>query len=120
MKTILVVDDEMVLTDILRDVLQDAGYRVVTAADGRAGLDSLPKVRPDLVLCDVMMPIVDGRELCRLMHADPQYRNIPLVMMTAAPGSINPQECDYAALIGKPFDLDHVLTLIESLVGAPV
>ena len=119
MKTILVVDDEMMLTEILRDVLQDAGYRVVTAGDGREGLDSLPKVRPDLVLCDVMMPIVDGRELCRVMRADPQYRSIPVVMMTAAPGSINPHECDYSALIGKPFDLDHVLTTIERLLAVP-
>ncbi len=120
MKTILVVDDETVLTEILCEVLQDAGYRVMTAADGRAGLDSLPKVRPDLVLCDVMMPIMDGRELCRLLRADPQYRNIPLIMMTAAPGSIKAQECDYSALIGKPFDLDHVLTTIEHLLGVPV
>jgi len=117
MKTILVVDDETVLTEILRDVLQDAGYRVVTAADGREGWDSLPKVRPDLVLCDVMMPNMDGREVCRLMRADPQYRTIPVVMMTAAPNSINSRDCDYAALIGKPFDLDHVLTTIEHLLG---
>ncbi len=117
MKTILVVDDEMVLTEILRDVLQDAGYRVATAGDGRAGLDSLPTVRPDLVLCDVMMPILDGREVCRLLRSDPQYHTIPLVMMTAAPGSITRQDCDYTALVGKPFDLDKLLLMIEQLIG---
>jgi CheY-like chemotaxis protein len=119
MKTILVVDDELVLSEILSDVLKDAGYAVLTAGDGREGLETLARLRPDLVLCDVMMPIVDGREVCRIMNNTPEYAGIPLVMMTAAPSSINSGECRFDALIAKPFDLDNVLTVIETLIGTP-
>jgi len=119
MKTILVVDDEVVLSEILSDVLKDAGYGVLTASDGREGLDTLARLRPDLVLCDVMMPIMDGREVCRIMNNTPAYATIPLVMMTAAPNAINADDCRYDALIAKPFDLDNVLTVIETLIGGP-
>jgi len=85
MKTILIVEDELILTEVLSAVLEDAGYHVVTVADGRAGLAALPTVQPDLVLCDVMMPIMDGREMCRRMQAAPAFRDIPVVLMTAAP-----------------------------------
>jgi CheY-like chemotaxis protein len=117
MKTILIVEDELILTEVLSAVLEDAGYHVVTVGDGRAGLAALPTVRPDLVLCDVMMPVMDGREMCRRMQADPTFHAIPLVLMTAAPGAVSLVDCEYAALIRKPFDLDRLLDLINALVG---
>jgi two-component system phosphate regulon response regulator PhoB len=117
MKTILVVEDELVLTEVLSAVLEDAGYRVVAVGDGRAGLAALPAAQPDLVLCDVMMPLMDGRELCRRMQADPAFRHIPVVLMTAAPGAVSLVGCEYAALVRKPFDLDRLLELITSLTS---
>jgi two-component system alkaline phosphatase synthesis response regulator PhoP len=117
MKTILVVEDELVLTEVLSVVLEDAGYRVVAVGDGRAGLAALPTVQPDLVLCDVMMPLMDGRELCRRMQADSAFRDIPFVLMTAAPTVVSPADCKYAALIRKPFDLDRLLDVISALAG---
>jgi len=118
MKTILVVDDEVVLVEILSAVLEDAGYRVRGASNGREGLKALAEEHPDLVLCDVMMPVLDGREVCRAMSADPQYRRIPLVMMSAAPQAMAAAECRYAALVAKPFDLDTLLSLVGQLIGA--
>jgi len=117
MKTILVVEDELVLTEVLSVVLEDAGYRVVTVGDGRAGLAALADVQPDLVLCDVMMPFMDGRELCRCMQADLALRHIPIVLMTAAPSVVSLADCKYAALVRKPFDLDRLLDVIKALVG---
>ena len=117
MKTILVVEDELVLTEVLSVVLEDAGYRVVAVGDGRAGLAALPTVQPDLVLCDVMMPLMDGRELCRRMQADSAFRDIPFVLMTAAPTVVSPADCKYAALIRKPFELDRLLDVISALAG---
>ncbi len=117
MKTILIVEDELILTEVLSAVLEDVGYRVVTVADGGAGLAALPTTQPDLVLCDVMMPVMDGREMCRRMQADPAYRDVPVVLMTAAPTLVSPADCNYAALIRKPFDLDRLLDVINALTG---
>ena len=117
MKTILVVEDELVLTEVLSAVLEDAGYRVVAVGDGQAGLVALPTVQPDLVLCDVMMPLMDGREMCRRMQADVALRHIPIVLMTAAPNVVSLADCKYAALVRKPFDLDRLLDVISTLVG---
>jgi CheY-like chemotaxis protein len=117
MKTILVVEDELVLTEVLSAVLEDAGYRIVAVGDGRAGLAALADVQPDLVLCDVMMPLMDGREMCRRMQADVALRHIPIVLMTAAPNVVSLADCKYAALVRKPFDLDRLLDVISTLVG---
>ncbi|MDP9469617.1 MAG: response regulator [Chloroflexota bacterium] len=74
MKMVLVVDDEPVIRDLVADVLRDEGYAVVTAADGREGLDLLARERPDLVLMDVMMPGLDGREAYLAMRSRPICR----------------------------------------------
>jgi len=120
LKTILVADDEVVLTEILRAVFEDAGYHVMTVGDGREALRRLRESRPDLVLCDVMMPLVDGREVCRTMNADPTLRDIPLVLMSAAPNAAWQEGCQYAAFILKPFDLDKLLGLVDQLTQASV
>ena len=62
-----------------RCVIQDEGYQVSTASNGREGLTHLEKLKPDLVLSDVMLPILDGRALCRAMQADPTYQAIPIM-----------------------------------------
>ncbi|GCF10642.1 response regulator [Dictyobacter arantiisoli] len=116
MSTILVIDDEMSIIEVLRDVLMDEGYEVITANNGLEGLECLKVKRPDLVLCDVMMPVLDGRELCRRMSANPLYRSIPLIFMTAVHKSFNQMDCKYAALIAKPFDLDEVLDTIARFI----
>jgi two-component system alkaline phosphatase synthesis response regulator PhoP len=116
-KTIVVVDDEVTIADMLQSVLQEEGYEVVTAGNGREGLARVEEVRPDLVLCDVMMPILDGREVARAMEANPQYRSIPLVLMSAVGESIIKDHCTYAAFVAKPFDLDELLGTIEGLIG---
>jgi two-component system, OmpR family, alkaline phosphatase synthesis response regulator PhoP len=116
MSTILIVDDEFSIIEVLRDVLLDEGYEVVTANNGQEGWASLEKKRPDLVLCDVMMPILDGRELCRRMTSHPRYHAIPLIFMTAVHKSFNQVECNYVATIAKPFDIDEVLSLIARFI----
>jgi CheY-like chemotaxis protein len=116
MSTILIVDDESSIIEVLRDVLLDEGYDVVTANNGLEGWTSLEATLPDLVLCDVMMPILDGRELCRRMTIHPRYRSIPLIFMTAVHKSFSQAECNYVATIAKPFDIDDVLNLIARFV----
>ena len=116
MSTILVVDDEISIIEVLHDVLVDEGYDVMTANNGQEGWASLEEKRPDLVLCDVMMPIFHGRELCRRMTVHPLYCSIPLIFMTAVHKSFNQTECHNVATISKPFDIDEMLAMIAKFV----
>ena len=116
MKTILVVDDEEAIIEMICAFLEGEGYQTVQANNGQQGLDYLPTVRPDLVLCDIMMPILDGRELCKKMQADNNYRSIPIILMSAAIKSLAQSECRPAALLDKPFDLDDLLKTVQKVI----
>ncbi len=118
MKTILVVDDEPVLRILVREILQDEGYAVVDAADGRSMLELLEGVHPDLVLMDVMMPGVDGREAYQILRSRTDLPDLPVVMMSAAvqPSKLDPS---IAAFLRKPFDLSELLELVAHLIGPP-
>lgn len=80
---ILVVEDEEELNETLRYNLTRVGYRASAAYDGRAALESIRAQRPDLVMLDVMLPGVDGWEVCRALCDDPTLRAIPVVIFTA-------------------------------------
>lgn len=117
MKTILVVDDEPAIAEILLEVLTDEGYHVVAAHNGHEGLRVLAESRPHLVLSDLMMPIMDGLALCRAMQADPAHRTVPIVLMSAAVERAATSACRYAAVLHKPFDLDLVLRTVVEQIG---
>ncbi len=119
MRTILVVDDEVTVAEMLRATLEDEGYRVVTAADGKEALERLPELCPDLVLSDVMMPLLDGRQLANAMAEDPTLQQIPLVLMSAGGEWIVKDRCRYTAFVAKPFELDALLHQIEQVLQAP-
>jgi adenylate cyclase len=80
---ILVVDDDALNRDYLEQELEDRGYRVVAAADGREALELVAAEPPDLILLDVVMPRMDGIEVCRRLKDDPETRLIPIIIMTA-------------------------------------
>jgi CheY-like chemotaxis protein len=80
---ILCVDDDPLILQMLGDMLRLRGYTVLTAPDGEACLDVVTRERPDLILLDVMMPGIDGFEVCRLLKADAGLKNIPIVILTA-------------------------------------
>ena len=118
MKTILVVDDEPVLRTIVREILHEEGYAVVEAADGRGRVEIVARERPDLVLMDVMMPGVDGREAYRQLRAHPEHRDVPVVMMSAAVQS-DGLDPSIAGFVAKPFDLNQLVELVVRLIGHP-
>jgi CheY-like chemotaxis protein len=117
-KTVLVVDDEPVLRAIVREILDEEGYAVLEAADGRVMLEIMAREHPDLVLMDVMMPGVDGREAYRQLRARPEHREVPVVMMSAAVES-DALDPSIAAFMPKPFDLTHLVELVARLIGHP-
>ncbi len=123
MANVLVVDDEFGIVEVIEVALQDAGYRVLTAVDGRLGLERLAQERVDLVLLDFMMPILDGPGMLRAMQADPALRGIPVVMMTSLEETKVRQECGngYAAFLRKPFSITVLLRLVATaLAGHPI
>src|SRR5690349_20691457 len=80
---ILVVDDELSVAEVLEAVLADAGHEVITAINGQQGLERLGERLPSLVLLDFMMPIMDAPGMLNKMKEDPEYRDIPVVIMSS-------------------------------------
>jgi putative two-component system response regulator len=85
-KTILYIDDDRLLLTLCCDVLEDHGYRTIIATDGPSGIETAKAARPDLILLDVMMPDMDGYEVCRRLRADPALRETPIILLTAMQG----------------------------------
>ena len=118
MKKVLVVDDEPVVRAVVRDVLREEGYAVVEAPDGRTMLEILARESPDLVLMDVMMPGIDGREVYRVLRSREDLPDVPVVMMSAAVHA-NRLDPSIAAFLPKPFDLDQLMEAVVGLIGSP-
>lgn len=114
---VLVVDDDASMLDMLAQVLEDAGYQTVQAHDGQEALRRLAEGPVDLVLSDVMMPFVDGRELARRMAAEEAYRGIPVVLATAGGRQVIEAPSPAVAVLSKPFDLDHLLATVTQMLG---
>ncbi len=118
MKTILLVDDEYAIVETLRDVLEWEGYRVLAASNGCEALEVMDHARPDIVLMDLMMPIMDGAEALRRIRQRSEYADIPVVILTAAPKSIlqKPTPIPASAFLAKPFELAKLLDTVSRLL----
>lgn len=114
-KTILVVDDEENLVELLKFRLEANGYNVETASDGEEGLGKMQKLRPDLVVLDVMMPKMHGYEVCRLAKASEKTRDIPIVVLTARSQQKDMDDalnCGADSYVSKPFEPAVLLKII--------
>jgi two-component system chemotaxis response regulator CheY len=110
---ILVVEDDDGIRELVDVVLSGAGYEVLTASDGAAALQVLGQARPDLVLLDMRMPIMDGWEFARRYRARPEP-HAPIVVLTAARDAAErAAEIDANGYLGKPFDVQELLTLVS-------
>jgi CheY-like chemotaxis protein len=116
---ILVVEDEPDIRAFLDDYLTIMGYRVRLADNGRAALDILADWRPDLVLLDVLMPVMSGLTFLKIRQADEALKSIPVVVMTA---SMNLRDVPTTAdaVVPKPFVLDQLLHQISGLLAPSV
>jgi len=102
-KTILVVDDEEAVVEFVGSLLEESDYRILRTYDGRSALEMAQNEHPDLILSDIMMPIMDGLEMCRQLRQAPDTADIPIVLMTA--GRVRNSDCPRATVLPKPFDL---------------
>jgi len=80
---VLVIDDEKDILELVRYNLEKEGYRIITAQDGEAGLEAAARYAPDVVIVDLMLPGIDGLDVCRRLRADPRAARTPIIMLTA-------------------------------------
>ena len=115
---ILSVDDEFGLAELMSEVLNDRGYQTAIAINGELGLQALRERRADLVLLDVMMPVLSGPEMRQQMLADPALASVPVVLMTALLEAVPRDQVDsYVAVLQKPFSPDKLLDAVTRALG---
>jgi len=112
LSTILVVDDEPNMRFLVRVTLESAGHEVVEAYHGGVALERAKASRPDLVVTDLMMPIMGGRELIDRLRSDPETASIPILVLSAN-GNLRVGDAD--AALGKPFDPDVLIESVRTL-----
>jgi CheY-like chemotaxis protein len=118
MAVVLVVDDEVGIADLLSDVLSDEGYRVLVAANGHEALKHAEVERPDLVITDFMMPVMDGAQLLKALADHPDLKDVPVFLMSSAPEAAIRDKCSrYALFIRKPFRIYDVIDLVARVVS---
>jgi CheY-like chemotaxis protein len=108
---LLIVDDEPPILELLQETLADAGYSVLAASNGREALAIAQQTPLALVLTDVMMPHMDGNQLCERLRAELRTQHLPILLMTATRYGISTGAA--TATITKPFDLDALVTLVR-------
>lgn len=118
--TILFVEDEPAVRRLVAFWLEDAGYEVLLAEDGAAGLAQVQAHRPDLVITDALMPNVTGDELVEQLQADPELREIPIVMATAAASPARVRRMTALgcrAVVAKPLEEHAFLAAVRAALG---
>lgn len=119
-KRILVVDDEMYIVNILDFTLAGEGWEVVSANNGEDALRTLLKFEPDLVILDVMMPRIDGVEVCRAIKAREESADTPVIMLTAKDREKDKEEALEAGAdlyLTKPFSPQRLVQEIRNLLN---
>ena len=114
-KTILIVEDEPDTALALKDRLEMEGYRAVTAADGVEALEKLKESKPSLILSDIMMPRMNGYQLCRKIKNEAESSKIPVILLTAKGQESDKYWGDESGCNGyitKPFEMDELLNKV--------
>jgi CheY-like chemotaxis protein len=117
-KRILVIDDEFGLAETVCDLLVFEGYQATSAWNGQMALKKVGEQAPDLIVLDLMMPIMDGTKVLRALKANPSWRSIPVISMSAAATPGRDERALCGGFLRKPFSFDELLALIRQLIGA--
>jgi putative two-component system response regulator len=117
--TILWIDDDPMVLTFGKDILEQRGYRILTALDGPSGISAAAAARPDLIILDVVMPDMTGYEVCRRLRAEPDLQDAPILLLTSL---VDPQVDVLGRDIGatftmtKPADPSLIISAIEELL----
>lgn len=118
-KTILIVEDEQNLVELLKFRLEANGYHVEMAFDGEEGLKKIGTLKPDLVMLDIMMPKMHGYDVCKRAKANIDTKNIPIIMLTARTQKKDMEQAKTAGadgFVAKPFESEELLKEIGRLM----
>jgi two-component system chemotaxis response regulator CheY len=119
-KTIMIVDDALSMRGLVAMTLRNAGYQVVEACDGVDALTKIGRQKVNMVVTDFNMPNMNGIELIKTLKADPQYRFLPMVMLTTESDESKKQQGQMAgakAWIVKPFKPETMLMVVKKIIG---
>ena len=115
--SILIVDDEFGVLEVLEFILNDAGFKVVSAVNGQEALARLEETRPDLAIVDFMMPILDGNAVIKAIRSDNRLRDIPIILVSALPEKTIRERCDgYDTFLRKPYKTEQLMEEISKLI----
>ncbi len=115
MRNILVVEDEVNIALLLAEVLEEEGYTVILAENGRIALGKLDEHNITLIITDMMMPVMNGMELCQQLIQRGQHP--PIIMVSGVAHRIAAHEVGAAAVLGKPFHITHLLATVHHMIG---
>src|SRR5512135_3025758 len=119
MMKILIIEDETTLAETLAENLAEEGYETLRAADGESGLALIRSALPDLIVLDIMLPILDGLSVCRIVRKDPTTAHIPIIMLTARGTEVDKiigLESGADDYIVKPFGLGEFLARVRAMM----
>ena len=120
-KRILIVDDQKDIVELIRFKLENEGFECLVAFDGEEGLQKAKKENPDLILMDIMMPKINGYQVCRLLKSDENYKNIPIIMLSAKDQESDKfwgKESGADDYVTKPFDFEELFQKIQGYLEA--
>jgi CheY-like chemotaxis protein len=120
MTNLVTVDDESLVTDFLAFLLEGEGYTVHPASNGKEALEVIARVRPSLVITDLMMPVQSGLDLARALRKRAEFESLPIILCSAVPGAI--AEADrplFSAMLQKPYPPADLVQLVARLAGRP-
>jgi CheY-like chemotaxis protein len=121
MARVLVIDDEAVLSHVLRVTLESHGHEVTTADDGSRGFASAQRQSPDAIVLDLMMPVMDGFAVLEALQSDERTATVPVVVLSAIGTDYAEQHCyrlGAKAYMRKPFQSDHLVGVLEDVIEA--
>ena len=119
-KKILLADDEEDIKTVIKLYLESKGYDVVTSYDGLDTLDKVKAEKPDLILLDIMMPVINGFEVCKQLKADENTSHIPIVMLSAASQADSVERAIEAGALDyivKPFEPPRIEAILKKILG---
>ena len=118
-KKILLADDSITIQKVVELTFSDGDYEVVAVNNGAKAIQKLSEMRPDIILSDIIMPEKNGYEVCEYVKSHPEYRNIPVILLTGTFEPFDPDRADKAgcdAVVTKPFESQSLIHKVEELV----
>jgi DNA-binding response OmpR family regulator len=116
MTKILLVDDEKDILLTVKELLEMEGYEVIMASNGKVGLDKFHELNPDLIITDIMMPIMDGREMIQLIRKDKKNPIIPIIVLSSVISLVGELDQQWDIFLKKPCSINKILDAINKLL----